>query len=128
MKAMKRGGAVDPRAARPRSPPPLSRKDGEHPRDGTEQEMGEKMSDPPTREAEAPRSRELEETILALGAVPPSGDIDLGVWLGLGRPRRVRPRRPSARCPRKGPMGRAWPNPRPPQGKEEAAHPRVRAP
>ena len=50
------------------------------------EESREKTSYPQTKEVDAPRSQEPEETILALGAVPPSGDVDLG---GASRPRQT---------------------------------------
>ena len=79
LKATKRGALSTPGSARPRSPPPLSREEGERPHKERVQETGQKTPDPPTREAEAPRSQELEGTVLALGVVPPLGDADLGV-------------------------------------------------
>jgi len=45
--------------------------------------MRRKTPDPPAREAETPRPLEPWETVLALGAIPPPGDANLGCQ---GRP------------------------------------------
>ena len=99
LKAMKRGALSTPRSARPRSPPPLRCEEGERPHEERGQETGHETPDPPVREVEAPRPQELEETVLALGAVPPSGMPTWGIRRGPGKPRRVRPRWPSVQCP-----------------------------
>jgi len=70
LKAVKRGAQSTPGSARPKSPP-LSHEEEGLPREGEGQEMG------------TPRPQGLEETVLALGAVPPSGGADLG---GVARP------------------------------------------
>jgi hypothetical protein len=43
------------------------------------------MPNPRVKEVEAPRSQEPEGTIVALGAIPPSGDVDLGGVSRLGQ-------------------------------------------
>ena len=63
LKAVKRGAQSTPRSARPMSPPPLSRDEGER-RQG--QDTG------------APRPQRQEETAPAPGAMPPQEDADLG--------------------------------------------------
>ena len=70
LKAVKRGAQSTPGSARLKSPP-LSHEEEGLPREGEGQEMG------------TPRPQGLEETVLALGAVPPSGGADLG---GVARP------------------------------------------
>ena len=66
LKAVKRGVQSTPGSARPKSPPPLSREEGEPRREGEGQEMG------------TPRPQEPEEMVVALGAIAPLGDVDLG--------------------------------------------------
>jgi len=83
LKAVKRGAQLTPGSARPRSPPPLSLEDDERPHEERGQETRQKTPDPSVREAGTPRPQEPEETVLALGTIPPSGDADLG---GQGRP------------------------------------------
>ena len=92
------------------------------------EELREKTPDPQTKEVEAPRSQEPEGTILALGGVPPSGDVDLGGASRLGQSKGDMLRWPLARCPQQGPMERAWPNQRPPREKEGTSRPGARPP
>ena len=68
LKAVKRGAQSTPGSARPVSPPPPSC------------EVGERHQGQDTG---APKPQGPEETALAPGAAPPSGDADLG---GAGRP------------------------------------------
>ena len=63
-------GAVDPWVGEAQVAAPLSREEGG-------QEMGGKMPDPPAKEVGMPRPQEPEETVLALGAIPPLGDASL---------------------------------------------------
>ena len=81
LKAVKRGAQSTPGSARPKSPPPLSREEGELPHDEGEQGTGRKMSDPPMKEAGTLRPQEPQETVLALGAIPPSGDASQGAMI-----------------------------------------------
>ena len=66
LKAVKRGAQSTPGSARPKSPPPLSRDEGEPRWEREGQEMG------------MPRPQAPEESILAPGAMPPPEDADLG--------------------------------------------------
>jgi hypothetical protein len=77
----------------------LGHEEGERLHEERRQETGEKTPDPSAREVEAPRPHEPKETVLVLGAIPPSGDADLGVRLGTGRLSWVRLRWPSVRGP-----------------------------
>ena len=95
--------------------------------------MRGKTPNPPSKEVGTPRPQELEETVLALGAIPPPGDAGLGglarpeqteegraiVVLSaapLGGPHRVGPARPEATAAGGGddaPCGKSpmvWPN------------------
>ena len=140
LKAVKRGAQSTPRSARPRSPPPLSREEDERPHEESGQETMRKTADPPTREAETPRPQEPEGTVLAFGAIPPSGDADL---VARGRPEQTKEGRvkvapsvvPPKRSHEKGPArpetlvregggsmawGQSpmiWPNPDDPEGR-----------
>jgi hypothetical protein len=116
LKAVKRRAQSTPASARPKSPPPLNRGEGKLHQEGEGQETG------------TPRLQEPEETVLAPGAIPPSGDADLGAWLGPCRPRRAGPSWHLARRLLKVPIGRILPDPRLPQQEEEATHRRARAP
>jgi len=71
LKAVKRGAQSTPGSARPMSPPPLSRAEGEGRREGEGQKTG------------APRPQGPEVMALAPGGTPPSEDVDLG---GVVRP------------------------------------------
>jgi len=70
LKAVMRGAEETPGSARPRSPP-LNREEDERPHEERGQETRQKTPDPPAREEGTPRPQELEETVLALGAIPP---------------------------------------------------------
>jgi hypothetical protein len=79
LKAVKRGAQLTSGLARPRSPPLLTREEEERPQEGAELGSREKTSEPQAEDVEAPRSQEPKGTLLALGVVPPFGDVDLGV-------------------------------------------------
>ena len=78
LKAVKRGAQSTPGSARPKLPPPLSREEGELLHDEGGQEMRGKTPVPSAKEVGTPRPQEAEETVLALGAILPSGDAYLG--------------------------------------------------
>jgi len=99
----------------------LIREEGERLHKEGGQETRLETPDPPAKEAGTPRPQEPEETVLALGAISPSRHVDQGVRASPGRPRRVGPRWHLAWCLLKGPTGRAQPDPRLPQGREEGA-------
>ena len=75
---MKRGGAVDPWVGEAQVAAPLSREEGELPHDEGGQGTGRMTPDPPMKEAGMPMPQEPEETVLALGAIPPCGDASQG--------------------------------------------------
>jgi len=78
LKAVKRGAQSTPGSARPKSPPPLNREEGELPHDEEGQETGRKTPHPPTKEVGTPKPQETEGTVLAPGAIPPAGDASQG--------------------------------------------------
>jgi len=86
LKAVKRGAQSTPGSARPRSPPPLSREEGELHHEEGGQETRRKTRDPLTKEAGTPRPQESDGTVLALGAIPPSRDASQE---GHGHPRQA---------------------------------------
>jgi hypothetical protein len=118
LKAVERGAQSTPRSASPRSLPPLTREEEERPREGAEQGSREKTPEPQAEEVEALRSQEPKGMVLALGAIPPFRDVDLGVRQGPARPRWVTSRWPLTRHPRQGPTEKAWSNQRPPGEKD----------
>ena len=74
LKAVKRGAQSTPGSAWPRSPPPLSCEEGELSHEEGGQETRRKTPHPSEKEAGTPRPQEPEGTVLALRAIPPSGD------------------------------------------------------
>jgi len=78
VKAVKRGGAVDPWVGEAQIAAPLSREEGELPHNECGQETRWKTPDPPTKEVGTPRPQESEGMILVLGATPPTGDASQG--------------------------------------------------
>jgi len=78
LKAVKRGGTVNPWVDETQIAAPLSREEGELPHNEGGQETRRKTPDPPTKEVGTPRPQESEGTILALRATPPAGDASQG--------------------------------------------------
>ena len=78
LKAVKRGAQSTPGSARPKSPPPLNREEGELPHDEEGQETGRKTPDPPTEEGRTPKPQEPEGAVLGPEAIPPAGDVSQG--------------------------------------------------
>ncbi|XP_021303813.1 basic salivary proline-rich protein 3-like [Sorghum bicolor] len=138
LKAVKRGAQSTPGSARPKTPPPLNREEGELPHVEEGREAGQRTPDPPTEEGRTPRPQEAEETVVASEAVPPTGDVSqgghdhqaergltegtLGV-VAVERPHGKAPARPEAPAREGGgrmvwgqdPM--IWPNPDDPEGR-----------
>ena len=138
LKAVKRGAQSTPGSARPKTPPPLNREEGELPHVEEGREAGQRTPDPPTEEGRTPRPQEAEETVVASEAVPPTGDVSqgghdhqaergltegtLGV-VAVERPHGKAPARPEAPAREGG--GRMvrgqdpviWPNPDDPEGR-----------
>jgi len=88
--------------------------------------MGGKAPGPPAKEVGTLRPQEPEETVLALGAIPPSGDASQE---GHDHPREVEEGRAKGALsvvPSRGPMGRVRPNPRSLQGRRVGAWPGAR--
>ena len=72
------GAAVDPWVGEAEVAAPLNREEGELPHNEERQETGRKTPDPLTEEVGTPRPQETEGTVLALGAIPPAGDVSQG--------------------------------------------------
>ena len=82
LKAIKRGALSTPGSTRPRSLPPSVHVEGEHPQEETSQ--GARVEPEPQVAMDEvlktwdSRAYSVEGTILALGAINPTVDIDLG--------------------------------------------------
>jgi len=125
---VKRGAQLTPGSARPRSPPPLSREEGERPHDVAGRETRQKTPDPSSREAETPRPQEPKETVLALGAIPPSREADLGCQGRLGQTEECRVEPVLSAVLPEGHRGKGLARPEPPQEKEGVTRRGARVP
>ena len=106
--AVKRGALSTPGSARPRSPPPLTHEGEERPQEWANQGSGENSPQPQAEKDKVPRSQEPEETVLALGAINPAGDVNMGARRGPAGSRWVTSRKPLKRQPRQSPTGKGW--------------------